>query len=114
MWLTYKDPENITEEDKLIVWTEAMRFVHLAALTATDCRYGITLFKQVLSKELPIKPYNRWVNEQEKRLITILEEIFSKTSGREDYPADAPQMPLWENIVVEVDPQDIEDFKLGI
>jgi hypothetical protein len=113
-WLTYTDAENITEQDRLRVWAEAIRFAHLAPITATDCKYGITLFKQALSKELPLKPYSRWVKEQEKQLITILEEIHSKTSGREDYPADAPQVQLWEDIVVEVDPQDIEDFKLGI
>ena len=91
-------------------WQRATNFVRLAALTSSDCRYAIEIFKRVLSKELPLKPYSRWVKEQEKRLITILEQIHSKTSGREDYPADAPQAQLYENIVVEIDPQDIEDF----
>lgn len=107
-----------TQEDRDALnmerWQRATNFVHLAALTGSDCKYGIELFKLVLSKELPLKPFLRWVKEQEKRLITILEQIHSKTSGREDYPADAPQAQLYGDIEVEIDPQDIEDFKLGI
>lgn len=91
-------------------WQRAISFVRLAALTGLDCKYSIEIFKLVLSKELPLKPYSRWVKEQEKRLTTILEEIHSKTSAREDYPADEPQAQLYRDIVVEIDPQDIEDF----
>jgi len=92
-------------------WYTAETFIHLATISASECKYTLEVFKAILSTDLPLKPYRSWVYQQEVVVKEIVEGIYRQTSARADYPVDSPPIRLYEDIEIEINPEDIEDFK---
>ena len=96
--------------DRSIWWTEVKRPTEIAIEAAKSCKLYIVMFKKILTNSLPLKPYKDWVGAQEKhlnKLITAIHEI----TILEDTPTDFPKIELYQEIIVEVTDEDIQDFK---
>jgi hypothetical protein len=68
----------------------------------------ITMFKLILSKELPIQPYKDWVKKEEDITIDTLNKIYDITSGGK---SGGSGILKYNEIEVEITQEDVEDFK---
>ncbi len=96
--------------DRSIWWTDIKSPTETAIEAAKSCKLYIEMFKRILTNHLPLKPYKDWVEAQEKhlnKLITAIHEI----TILEDTPTDFPKIELYQEIMVDITDEDIEDFK---
>jgi hypothetical protein len=91
-------------------WRDIKRPTEVAITTAKVCKQYIAMFRAVLNSNLPLKPYKDWVDEQEKKLKTLIEAIYN-TTILEDTPPDFPIIERYEDIEAIITDEDIEDFK---
>lgn len=86
--------------------------VDVANIMAQRVKASIIMFKKILSKQLPLRPYIDWINEEEKKVINIINAIRNITSDIEKYiKANKPEIIKYEDIEVSITDEDIEDFK---
>jgi hypothetical protein len=69
------------------------------------------MFKRILSKDLPIKPYREWVKAEENGLRILTESIYLLTTTVENKPEDFPIILKYEEVDVDVTDEDVTAFK---
>lgn len=78
----------------------------------TSCKHYIRGLKEIISRQLPLKPYKDWIKREEKRVISIIEGIYSITSDLEGYlEAKKPGVIKYEDIEVDITEENLEDIK---
>jgi len=79
---------------------------------AKEAKGWILLFKEILSKDLPLKPYKDWLKKEEKELIDTINSVREISSGIEGY--SKTEATKYEDIEVALTEEDIEDFKSAV
>jgi hypothetical protein len=79
---------------------------------AKEAKGWILLFKEILSKDLPLKPYKDWLKKEEKELIDTINSVREISSGIEGY--SKTEATKYEDIEVAITEEDIEDFKSAV
>lgn len=91
-------------------WDEMKRYTEKSTILAKSCKLYILMFKTVLYKNLPLKPYIDWVEEQEKEVKKTITLIYNAPI-LDDCPPDFPKIERYEEIEAPITEEDIEDFK---
>ena len=92
-------------------WKVIQPEVYFAIDVIEDCKLYIKMFKRILSKDLPIKPYREWVKAEENGLKNLTESIYSLTTALDNKPEDFPIILRYEEVDVDVTEEDVTAFK---
>lgn len=94
-----------------VYWKAIQPEVYFAIDLIEDSKLYIKMFKRILSKDLPIKPYREWVKAEENGLRILIECIYSITTALDNKPEDFPIILKYEEVDVDVTEEDVIAFK---
>jgi hypothetical protein len=92
-------------------WKVIQPEVYFAIDVIEDCKLYIKMFKRILSKDLPIKPYREWVKAEETGLKNLIECIYSLTTALDNKPEDFPVILRYEEVDIDLTEEDVTAFK---
>lgn len=90
---------------------QVKEYVKLVNTLSKQAKEIITLFKKILSTDLPLQPYKDWLKEEEDTLKKTIETSHKMTSVITSYPAHYPKIIPYEEIEVVVTEEDLQNFK---
>ena len=96
--------------DKTIYWEEIKLNTKQAIKLAESCKEYISMFKVLINKNLPLKPYKDWIIKEEKFLKNLIKAIYTITV-EDNPPTDFPKIKLYEKINTDITEEDLKDVK---
>jgi hypothetical protein len=91
-----------------------LEVVNSAINTAIDCKRTILVFKEILYKDLPIKPYKDYTEIKENHIKGLIDKIRLLSVELKGYPIEYPIIDSYDKLKAEITEEDVNDFKSSV